>query len=329
MISFYYLFFLTYKFVIIIMVSFMEKQINEIFLNTCKQNNIKKHKIYLDYLKCKQKINFQEYLKMHFYELSASKRKEVLTSKENTKLINLLNPFEQRYLIISKGEFYHRFDKFIKRDWLLLDDKNSEEFRLFIKSRDHIFVPRAGNQDSTVLNLSNENEWQLNQELINTHHYIIEEVVKHHKIFDEITTKSLVTVKFITLLNNNSVYLLGSYLNIPKEKSKYYIPINLKTGKTINKAICNYLETDKIDDYQVKELEIPKWDEVIKLLKEIPLIVKNLRYISWEIAITNDDIILMSASDEPDCYILQHPIYLKNHQGLSRKINNILQGEIK
>lgn len=308
----------------------MEKEQNKILLNDiCNKYQVKKHQLLVDYLKCKNnyKISYDDYLKMHFYSFNEAKRKEILTPKENIKLINQLNPFDLRYQIVSKNEFNHRFDKYIKRDWLLLDDTNNEEFRLFIKSRNQIFVPPVDNHKMAVVDINHANDWQLHQELINTNHYIVEEVIKHHSIFNEITDKSLITIKFITLLENKNVHLLGSYLNIESNEEKYYIPVDIKNGKTYNQAIHNYQETDSINNYQVKEFKIPLWKEAIKMVNDLPLVIPELRYISWEIAITDNDVILIKASDEPNINVLQHPIYLKNNDGLLKQINQILGGQ--
>ncbi len=303
---------------------------NKTFKNISLKQNIPKHKIIADYLKCKSKykLSFDEYYNMHFYEFDENKREEILTPTISNKLINQLNPFEKRYLIVSKNEFNHRFDKYIKRDWLLLDEKNNEEFRLFIKSRDFIFVPALDNHKPEIIDITRSNEWQLHQELINTNHYIVEEIVKHHNKFNIITDQTLITIKFITLLNNNQVHILGCYLDIEINEEKYYIPIDITSGKTLTKAINNNEIVDNINDYQVKSFKIPLWKTTLKMVEQLPYVIPELKYVSFEVAITDKEPILISASDEPNYLILQHPLYLENHDGLLKQINNILGGNL-
>lgn len=308
----------------------MEKEQNKFLIaDICNKYHLKKHQLLVDYLKCKSnyKITYDEYLKMHFYAFDNAKRREILTPKENTRLINQLNPFDLRYLIVSKNEFYHRFDQYIKRDWLLLDDVNNEEFRLFIKSREQIFVPPVDNNKMAIIDINHANEWQLHQELVNTNHYIIEEVIKQHPIFDEIVDDSLITIKFITLFEKEKIHLLGSYVNIRIGEEKYYIPIDIENGKTYSQAIHNHQQTDCINNYQVKSFKIPLWNKALKMVSELPLVIPELKYINWEVAITKDDVILIKASDEPNINVLQHPIYLNNNEGLLKQINEILGGQ--
>lgn len=297
--------------------------------NISIEQNIPKYKMVADYLKtkAKYKLNYNEYFDMYFYKFNENKRQEILTPNESAKLINQLNPFEKRYLIISKSEFNHRFEQYIKRDWLLLDEKNNEEFRLFIKSRDFIFVPALDNYSPEIIDITRSNEWQLHQELINTNHYIVEEVVKHHEKFNEITDQSLITLKFITLSHLNQISILGCYLNISINEEKYYILVDLNTGKTFNEAINNNKIVNNINNYQVKSFKIPLWKDTLKMVKELPKVITDLKYVSWEIAITSDGPLLISASDEPDYLILQHPLYLENHDGLLKQINDILKGD--
>ncbi|MEG0026166.1 MAG: sugar-transfer associated ATP-grasp domain-containing protein [Bacilli bacterium] len=305
------------------------KMINDLKV-VSKRENIKVISLITDFLVCKTKYNFtfEEYFKMQLYKLNDKKRNEVLNNNINIKLINKLNPFEHRYLMASIYEFNHKFESFIKRDWLLLDEQNNEEFRLFIKSRDFIFVPSLDNRKPEIIDIKRNNEWQLHQDLINSYRYIIEEVVTNHKKIKAINASSLNTIKFITILNNNDVYILGSYLNVYINDKKYYILIDLATGKTYNKALLDGLVVDHIENYIVKSFKIPLWEKTLAMVNKLPFVIDKLKYISWEIAITDKEPILIKASEEPDYMILNHPIYLENNNGLFYEINLILGGNL-
>lgn len=312
----------------------MENKINKDNLNIndiCTKLNKRKHQIIKDYLICKSKykINYNDYLKMHLYQINDDKRKEILTPNKSKELINNLNPFDKRYLIISKSEFYHTFYQYIKRDWLVLDEKNNEEFRLFIKSRSHIFVPALDNHKPEIVDIERSNEWELHQELINSHHYIVEEIIKHHDKFNVITDQKLITIKFITLLENNLVHILGCYLDIEIKEDNYYIPVDLNTGKTYDKALKNNEIVTNINNYNIKSFKLPLWKNTLKMINKLPLVIPELKYISWDIAISAEEPILISASDEPNYLVLQHPIYLEKNDGLLKQINSILEGEKK
>ena len=295
-----------------------------------KEFSLKKKDLIIGYLKDKHKYNitYFEYLYLYFKVLTLDKKQEILTSKLNTKLINELNPFDLRYKIVNKGEFNYLFNKYIKRDFLILNEDNKEEFRLFIKSRDKIFLPSLDNFKPKILDIKHTNEWNLHQELINTHHYIVEEMVTHHPIFNKITDKSLITIKFITLLIDNKVHILGSYLDIEINEEKYYILVDIDNGKTYDYGIHNYIKINKINDYEIKSFKIPYFKETLKMVYELPYVISNLKYLSFEIAITNNDCLLINASDIPNYQVLQFFLYLKDHDGLYKTIKNI-RGEIK
>ena len=295
-----------------------------------KEYSLKKRDLIIGYLKDKHKykIDYFEYLYLYFPLLTLDKKEEVLTSKLNLKITNELNPFDLRYKIANKGEFNYLFDKYIKRDWLVLNEDNKEEFRLFIKSRDKIFLPNLNYTKDEILDIEHLNDWNLHQELINTHHYIVEEVVTHHHIFNKITDKSLITINFITLLIDCKVHILGSYLNIKINEENYYILVDTNTGKTYSYGINNYIKVAKINDYEIKSFKIPLFKETLKMVYELPKVVPKLKYLSFEIAITDTDCLLINANDEVNYQVLQFFDYLKDSDGLYKTIKNI-RGEIE
>ena len=125
--------------------------------------------------------------------------------------------------------------------------------------------------------------------------------------------------QYIEILNKPVIiYTLEAFLSF-KQIDEIYIAIAKEWTEKVNEMIEKFIKPE--DRKRITLVEGGK--------ERVDTIINVEKYIIENKTITDDDIILMSASDEPDCYILQHPIYLKNHQGLSRKINNILQGEIK
>ena len=96
--------------------------------------------VIIDMLWCgyKYKAGYVDYHDLEMYNLTNKQRKTYLTWGLNLKYVRYFNNSDYYYIFLEKNIFNKTFNKYIKRDWIYLNN-NIDDFKKFIKTKDKIF----------------------------------------------------------------------------------------------------------------------------------------------------------------------------------------------
>ena len=97
--------------------------------------------IIIDMIKCgfKYQAGYYDYQEFEFYNLTEAQRKTYLTRGKNNEIVRKFNDKNSFYKFENKIVFNKIFDKYLKRNWMVLDN-NFEEFEKFFKDNKSIIV---------------------------------------------------------------------------------------------------------------------------------------------------------------------------------------------
>ena len=92
--------------------------------NIHEKTNKSKLYLLLDMINCSNKYGtgYYDYQEFEFYNLNKEERKTYLTRVKNNAIVKMFNDKDKFYLFDNKYEFNKLFDKFLKREWLYLDN---------------------------------------------------------------------------------------------------------------------------------------------------------------------------------------------------------------
>lgn len=116
--------------------------------------------VILDMLKCSLIYGalFTEYYDLDFINRKRANRKTFITTFYNLELYKKINLPEYRYIFRNKVRFYEKFHKYIKRDWVEIDDDKSK-WEVFLEGKDKIVLKnRTGDSGKEVIIYKIENE---------------------------------------------------------------------------------------------------------------------------------------------------------------------------
>ena len=75
----------------------------------------------------------QDYFQYEFYNLKSRERRKYMTFSKLRKTIRICNDPEKRSIFDDKALFNQTFSKYIRRDWLNMQEASIEEFRSFLE----------------------------------------------------------------------------------------------------------------------------------------------------------------------------------------------------
>ena len=165
---------------------------------------------------------------------------------------------------------------------------------------------------------------------------LIEEVVVQCKEMSKLYPNAINTVRIITVHRyDDSVKVVAAYQRIGNNGrivdnyngGGMVVPINEKTG------IIEYPAVDKLKNVyyehpmthtKIVGFKIPKYKEAIELCKKASKVVKEIRYVGWDIAITDKGPVIIEGNEYPGHDIYQLPIHRTNNIGVLPKFEESL-----
>ncbi len=107
--------------------------------------------VLIDMIRCgfKYQAGYYDYQEFEFYNLNRKERKTYLTRGKNNEIIKRFNDKSSFYKFENKAEFNKIFNKYLKRNWMVLSDSNFNDFENFLKANKAIIVKPIDDEGRT------------------------------------------------------------------------------------------------------------------------------------------------------------------------------------
>ncbi len=295
--------------------------------------------VIIDMLWCgyKYKAGYVDYHDLEMYNLTNKQRKTYLTWGLNLKYVRYFNNSDYYYIFLEKNIFNKTFNKYIKRDWIYLNN-NIDDFKKFIKTKDKIFCKPNDGFGGIGMELINLKDYKdkdkLYNDLVDKKLLMIEEVIKQHSKLNELNPHSVNSIRIVSIRYNgksNKVKALirmgtGSSVVDNFTSGGTFAPVDIKTGVIEDIALNknnDIFYKHPVTNTTIKGFQIPYWKEVIKLIDEVSKVVEEVRMVGFDIAITEEGPLLIEGNHYPGHSMYQRPIHMKDKIGILPEFEKI------
>lgn len=286
---------------------------------------------------------YMDYDILEFWNKNASQRATILTRGSNTHYVRMLNNKEYWHLLDNKSEFNAKYAKYIGRDWIAPVKDNKEKVLEWMKRHD-VMMAKPENQcsgkgimkiDLTKYRDDKKAE-ELYNELVSKDITLLEEVIKQSDFMNKIYPNSVNTIRLVTVIDNHGEpQVLAAAMRIGGRGSVVdnfnqgglVIRIDIDTGITSTVAVnIDGVEYENHPDTgtKVAGVKVERWDEIVATCKEAALVVPEVRYVGWDVAITPDKILLIEGNQIPGYDLYQMPQHMVNKEGILKRLKEIL-----
>lgn len=301
-----------------------------------------KSKIYLffDIINCalRYQSGYVDYLLFEMWRLNKDERKTVLTRGKNNVFVKYYNNPSYNHIFLNKNEFNEKFKKYLNREYIILNGNNKDEFNKFLKGKKVIFCkPTSGTHgDSMEKIVISEFKGDLYDYLYNKNLILVEEVVIQCEEMNKLYPYAINTVRIITVHKyDGEVLVVAAYQRIGNHGyivdnyngGGMVVPINEKTG------IIEYPAVDKrkqiyykhpMTDIPIVGFKVPKFSSAVNLAKKAAKVIDEIRYVGWDIAITDKGPVIIEGNEYPGHDIYQLPVHRTNNIGVLPKFEESL-----
>ena len=277
---------------------------------------------------------FHDYHTLRFYNRKRKDRKTFVTMGINVNVVKKCNNLSKRPVFEAKTLFNQTFEKFLKRKWADLHKLNAEQFTDWLGGQTEIFAKRdfscAGRDVAKITVSDYPDANALYNDLLAQKYDLVEEAVVQHPYMAGIYPDSVNTLRLMTMLKNGEAHLIFAFLRAGMEG---YVDnlnaggcctvIDAETGVITSDAMTKgmlFLEEHPVTGFHFKGSKFPLWDEAVALVKEAACVCPEVRFVAWDVALTERGPLFIEANYHPGYDILQLPDQIGKKEKLLRYI---------
>lgn len=275
---------------------------------------------------------YSEYYVFQFYLRSKANRKSFFTTFFEYELNDQLNNPSYRDLFWDKTKFLTVFKEYIHREWCKIDD--NEVQRLFSNHDSLVIKEKCGCSGSMVQIIDTkdyQNARALQLYMRSQGYNMIETMLVNHKELAQFNPRTLNTIRFVTVAHNGAVRYIVAALRVGGRNARVdnisqggaCAPINIDNGKIYGPFVAKSKAEKPVCDDAIG-FAIPYWEEVKALVSKAALMIPEIRFVAWDIAITQQGPVIVEGNNSfgPDIMQMHYGI---NEQGLKPRLMAILK----
>lgn len=295
--------------------------------------------VLFDMKKCglKYQAGYYDYQEFEFYNLNKEQRETYLTRGKNNEIIKKFNDKSKFYIFDNKEEMYKIYNKFLKRQWMVLNENNYNDFLDFFKQNKVIIVKPIDGEGGKGIEkyeyINDEESKIVYSSLLFKKQLLVEQCIKQHPDMNKLYNKSVNTLRMFTFYKDGQAYFLqailkvgnggvvdnfssgGMYTYVDDEGTVYAEAIDQMDNKYYKHPISN--ET-------IVGFKVPMFKEAVGMVKEAAKVVPEMGYIGWDVAISEDGPVLVEGNCYPGVFQVK-PSLVEKKEGIIPKYNKVMR----
>lgn len=257
-------------------------------------------------------FNPDEFLSYGLVDKSFVEQQEYISNRDTNIIVYSLNDIVDIDIFYDKWRTYELFKPYFHREAIKVEEpQDYERFDAFAQ-RHPRFVKkevRLSKGDSVSLVDLQEvaDKRQLFETMILAGRTILEEPIRQSAAMEQFNKSSVNTVRVITVKTDKGIEVVDTFLKVGREGSfvdnggagGLLVGIDKNIGKLSTVArdeFANVFEAHPDSDVAFIGHQLPDWDELIAMAKDISSQVPRVSYIGWDFAHTDNGWIVVEGN---------------------------------
>lgn len=250
----------------------------------------------------RHRVFYGEYMyAFEFWKKDEKKRNEFISDREMMCIYRktvLKSVFQD---LKNKVTTLQLFEKYVHRKWLYVPDSTYDAFESMVSTTDCIAKPLQGMKGKGVFKIEKNTDADLHDLYLFCckNNMLIEECVRSCGEIEEFHPQSLNTVRVVTVSKDGKCELLGAMLRMGVKNSVVdnsssggvVASIDVDTGEIISLGVDkngNQFEKHPDSGKRIKGFVIPNWSRIVRMCKELPMLMPEMVFAGWDIAVLPD-----------------------------------------
>lgn len=322
------------------------KAINYAKLNKIASDIAIKNKKSVSYVKkdmiknfIKYGIGYTDYLKGDYINLTKEQKETFLTTKSYYKMLKYFNNETYIATMSDKLVFNKIFKEFLGRDFIDLRVTSIDEFKKFLRGKNYVFAKPPisfGGHGIEKINVKEIKDIEkvyndLKKKKLN----LIEEEIIQHEELNKLNPYAVNSFRIVTLVKDNKAYVVGNALRINIDDavaigcSDAYMRLD-ENGKICSRVVddlANVYVEHPMAKIKFDTVKVPYIKEAYELALKAALVVPEMRYVGWDIAISKNGPVIVEGNEYPSYGLIQYYLFNDEHEGHLATIEKIVGKE--
>lgn len=284
----------------------------------------------------------QDYFQYEFYNLKSHERRKYMTFSKLRYTMRICNDPQKRNIFDDKALFNQQFGDYLYRDWLDVTTASFTQFQEFVdkypvffaKARSGMFGKNAGRYNADPHETYDRTKKIY--ERLKANGCIIEQMIDQHPLLEKFNRTSVNTLRVVTLrCADGNPKVMAGVLRIGRsgktaDNFHHYgiaATIDVDTGIVnspgIDREFKRYIVHPDSGE-QIIGFNIPSWEKVKDIVKRAAMVIPEVRYIGWDVAVdVNGNIQLIEGNYGADPDVTQMPCRMGKWSLFKKEITDI------
>ncbi len=262
----------------------------------------------------------RQYTIGEFWKKSDLERKKCLTYPRMVRYMNKYNDCKYIHYLNDKYQFNCYFQKFVRRDWLYVNNADESEFKSFLDRNHTVIVkPLTGVEGGGIQKLySNEiKDIHLLYEQLRSDNVLVEQFIIQHPRM-AFGNSSVNTIRTMTILDRNGRgHVVKAMLragvgdnvvdNYAQGGSIYEVDVASGVVNSYGKSKAGGVHLcHPGTDIIMLGYRIPNWEQVVEMSEKAAEYLPQVRIVGWDVAITIDGVQMIEGNHNPDYELYEY-----------------------
>ena len=258
-------------------------------------------------------FGLSDYLNFKIYNKNRKERKEYVGTRMENKFYEQVSPSKYKTRYTVKPNFMKEFKDYTKRDFIVPNDDNYQEFLEFLDNHE-VFMSKpydglAGTDVKKEYAKDIKDKKAYFDNAIKNRIFLEELIVQHPEL-NVLCDKSVNTMRIMTFNNNGNPRIIWMGLRVGNgvnaidnfHAKGMGVAIDIDTGKLVGNAIdkdLNEYENHPTSHVKFDGFQIPCFEEAKQLVLRASLESDKILVVGWDVAISDKGPVIIEGNRRP------------------------------
>lgn len=260
------------------------------------------------------------------YVRGKKKRRTFMTMNDNIDLVRRVNQVEYRDCFKNKLKFWSWFSDYTGRAYLNLETADAAALEAFLGRYQTVFakpVDDFGGHGVRKITAEEVTDYPaLYGELTASGSVLIEQQIVQHQALNRLNPSCINTLRMVTLVKDGKAHLMYTLIRVGDgtrvvdniSSGGMYAPV-WEDGKIAKPAFCDatglYYDRHPATGTDFVGFAIPYYSQAVELVERAALVVEQVKYVGWDVAISEDGPVLVEGNVIPGYDMCQNYHHLR------------------
>ncbi|MDD2980883.1 MAG: sugar-transfer associated ATP-grasp domain-containing protein [Hespellia sp.] len=259
-------------------------------------------------------IALDEYEWIGYYNLDEERKQTVSTLWTRTELRKKYTKRLYKAVLMDKDIFARVYSKYFGRAYVTTKEMTKADFEKLAQGYEKLvykpFTKGGGSGVKVLRTASAQERDAAYEEITRMKPGVVEQWISQHPEMEKLSPKAVNIIRIYSVNTPAGAYMFSPILTVARKKEiangcqdALTAVADIRTGKVLTDAVdqgnSETYEKHPQTEIVFKGFQIPYWEEIIEMMKEVVKFTTFISNIGWDIAITPDGPVLIEGNTIP------------------------------